>query len=365
MVWPRFDWPAMPEPAGPVPARSGWRKLVNGASLLSITRSGTTMTQAHTGRSRLFRLAALAMASLLAASAQASAPQVRTQAPGYYRMMVGDIEVTALSDGTVNLPVDKLLTHTTEAQVNSALTAAYQKAPLETSVNGFLVNTGTHLVLVDTGAGGMFGPTLGKLADSLRAAGYRPDQVDEIYITHFHADHVGGLVADGKAVYPNAVVRADQREADFWLSAEHLEAAPEAMKGFFKAAQTALGPYVAAGHFKPFKGDTELTPGVRAQSTPGHTAGHSFYVVESKGQKLVLWGDLMHVAAVQFPDPAVTIQFDTDSDQALAQRRKAFADAAHDGFWVAGAHLAFPGVGHLRSSGNGYTWVPANYSSQP
>ncbi len=143
-----------------------------------------------------------------------------------------------------------------------------------------------------------------------------------------------------------------------------------AFKHWLHAAVTATcfiagSALAAAGKFKSFDGDTELVPGVKALASRGHTAGHSTYVVESKGEKLVLWGDLMHVAAVQFPDPSVTIQFDTDSKAALAQRRKAFADAAKNGYWVAGAHLSFPGIGHLRSDGKGYSFVPANYGQVP
>jgi glyoxylase-like metal-dependent hydrolase (beta-lactamase superfamily II) len=126
-----------------------------------------------------------------------------------------------------------------------------------------------------------------------------------------------------------------------------------------------LNPYVLAGKFKPFNGDTELVPGIRAVANPGHTAGHTLYVVESKGQKLVLWGDLMHVAAAQFPDPAVTIGFDLDSVRAAAQRKKVFADASAQGYWVAGAHLSFPGIGHLRTADSGYAYVPVNYSALP
>ena len=103
-------------------------------------------------------------------------------------------------------------------------------------------------------------------------------------------------------------------------------------------------------------------PGVRSISTYGHTPGHSIYSVESKGERLVLWGDLMHVAAVQFAKPSVTIKFDTDSKAAMAQRQKAFADAAAKGYWIGATHLSFPGVGHLRKDGRGYTFVPANYS---
>ena len=124
-----------------------------------------------------------------------------------------------------------------------------------------------------------------------------------------------------------------------------------------------LNPYVSAGKFKPFEGDTELVPGIRAQSAHGHTPGHVTYAIESKGEKLVLWGDLMHVAAVQFPEPSVTIQFDTDSKAAMAQRTQALADAAKAGYWVGAAHLSFPGIGHLRKQGGGYNFVPANYST--
>ena len=295
--------------------------------------------------------------------AHAAAPQVKTQAPGYYRVMLGDFEVTALSDGTVALPIDKILTRTTEAKTRQALARSFLKAPVETSVNGYLINTGTKLVLIDTGAAKLFGPTLGNLADNLKAAGYQPEQVDEVYITHLHPDHVGGLMAGDKLAFPNAVVRADKHDADYWLSKANMDAAPKEAKDFFLGAMSSINPYAAAGKFKPFDGNTELVAGVKALSSRGHTPGHTTYVVESKGNKLVLWGDLIHVAAVQFPNPAVTIQFDTDSKSAAKERAKAFVDAAKQGYWVGAAHIAFPGLGQLRAEGSGYVWLPANYSS--
>ncbi len=314
--------------------------------------------------SRWIRLGmfAAACSSLLVPVAQAAAPQVKTQAPGYYRVMLGDFEVTALSDGTVALPVDKLLTNTTPGQVDKALKRDFLKVPLDTSVNGYLINTGSKLVLIDTGAAGLFGPTLGNLLVNLKAAGYQPEQVDEIYITHMHADHVGGLMAGDKPAFPNAIVRADQHDADFWLSAANLEKAPAEMKGYFQGAQASLNPYVTAGKFKPFDGNTELVPGIKAVAAHGHTPGHSTYLVESQGQKLALWGDLMHVAAVQFANPSVTIQFDTDSKAAAVQRKKAYAEAAKQGYLIGSAHLSFPGLGHLRAEGKGYAFVPVNYS---
>jgi glyoxylase-like metal-dependent hydrolase (beta-lactamase superfamily II) len=302
--------------------------------------------------------------SAFSLSASAAGPMVKTQAPGYYRLMLGDFEVTALSDGTVKLPMRDLLTRTTPAKVDAALKRAFLANPVETSVNAYLVNTGSKLVLIDTGAAGLFGPTLGSLQANLKAAGYQPEQVDEIYITHLHPDHVGGLVSGGAAAFPNAIVRVDTADADFWLDEAKMKAAPKESQGFFQGAMASIKPYADAGKLKPFEGRTELVPGISAQPTHGHTAGHSVYVVESKGEKLVLWGDLMHVAAMQFDEPAVTIQFDSDSVPAAKERALAYAAAAKGGYLVGAAHIAFPGLGHVRKAGGkSYTWVPLNYSS--
>ena len=316
----------------------------------------------HALRMNLAFLAMLVANLLCVAAASAVAPPIKGQAPGYYRMMLGDFEITALSDGTISLDVRKILTNTTPERVEQLLKRAYLANPLDTSVNAFLVNTGTRLVLIDAGTGNLFGPTLGNLVNNLKAAGYQPEQVDEIYITHMHGDHVGGLMAGDKLAFPNAIVRADKRDADYWLSQANLDAAPDSAKDSFKGAMLSINPYSAAGKFKPFDGGGELTPGITAVSTYGHTKGHTMYVVESKGQKMAVLGDLMHVAAVQFPNPSVTIQFDTDPKMAAAQRKKVYADGAKQGFWLAVAHISFPGIGHIRADGPGYVYYPVNYS---
>ena len=297
-----------------------------------------------------FAIAAFALA--LGLSAHAAAPQLKAQSPGYYRMMVGEIEVTALNDGNFFMPVGKVLTNIKPEALKKALASNYLPPEIvPTSVNCFLVNTGSKLVLVDSGAGKLFGPTLGGLLANLKASGYTPEQVDEIYITHSHGDHIGGLAAEGKPVFPNAILRMSKAEADVALKDE--------------AGKSMLEPYVAAGHFKPFEGDVELVPGVRAINARGHTPGHTNYVVESQGQKLVFWGDTMHVAAAQFPDPTVTANFDSDSKVAMPWRLKLFKEAASQGEWVAGAHLSFPGIGHLRAEGKGYVYLPINYLAKP
>lgn len=307
----------------------------------------------------------LALSVCAIPAAFAAAPMVKTSAPGYYRVMLGDFEVTALSDGTVALPMDKLMTNTTPDKTLKAIQRAHLNTPVETSVNAYLINTGDKLVLIDSGAGALFGPTLGKLAANIRAAGYLPEQVDEIYITHMHGDHVGGLASNGVPLFANAIVRADQHDADFWLSQTNLEKASETDKGSFQGPIASLNGYVKAGKFKTFNGDTQLVPGIKAIASYGHTPGHSIYLVESKGRKLMLWGDLMHLAAVQFENPSVTVKFDTDSKAAAIQRKKAYAEAAQEAYLVGSTHISFPGLGYVRPEGKAYVWIPLNYSPMP
>jgi glyoxylase-like metal-dependent hydrolase (beta-lactamase superfamily II) len=310
-------------------------------------------------RSLLLAAAALVISG---ADATAGAPMGKGPQAGWFRIKVGDFEVTALSDGTADLPMDKLLTNTTPEKVIKALGEHHLTVPVETSINAFVVNTGTKLVMIDSGAGTLFGPTLGKLVTSLKAAGYKPEQIDEIYITHMHADHVGGLSAKDRPVFPNATIRAGKGEGEFWLSQANMEKMP-AMKDFFLGAMASMKPY--ARKYKPIEGDdVELVPGIHALAAPGHTPGHTIYAIESKGEKMVFCGDLMHVAAVQFADPSVTIQFDVDAKSAAPQRQKLYADAAAKGYSVAFAHVSFPGIGHIRKAGTGYEWIPVNYTNK-
>lgn len=307
--------------------------------------------------------AAIVLGGALAlAPAHAAAPMARTSAPGYYRMMLGDFEVTALSDGTHAMDVNQLLDQAKASTIQQSLKAADQTPSYEWSFNGFLVNTGSKLVLIDTGAGTSMGSDLGKLAARIKAAGYTPEQIDEVYITHMHPDHIGGLVADGKAVFPNATVRAGKADADFWLSKAQKEKAPADGREGFENAQKALGPYVKAGHFKPIAADAELVPGIRSISLNGHTPGHTGYAVESKGQKLLVWGDTLHVQTVQFAHPEVSIKFDSDGANAEKVRERILADAAKNGYLVAGAHISFPGIGHIVADGKGYRWLPVSYT---
>ncbi|MFJ1467215.1 MBL fold metallo-hydrolase [Massilia orientalis] len=306
-----------------------------------------------------------AAAFMLATAAHAAAPQVHTQAPGWYRTMLGGFEITALSDGTHTFPVDTVMTGVTPAAVDAALANNDLHRPVQGSINAFLVNTGTRLVLIDTGAGALYGACCGKLLANLRAAGYRPEQVDVVLLTHLHKDHVGGVLADGKPAFPNAVVRAAGADADYWLSRDQRAAAPAFLASFFDSAAASLAPYTAAGRFQPFAPGAALVPGISAVAEPGHTPGHGGYLVENGGQALLVWGDVVHVAAVQLDQVQATVKYDSSAPDARATRAGLLERAAREHLLVGAAHVAFPGLGHVRREGAGFAWLPLNYEGDP
>lgn len=314
-------------------------------------------------RSALLALALSVPAAAALPVSAAPPAQQKTQVPGYYRMALGDMEVTALYDGYIDLDA-KILTGIAASDVQGLIARMFLESTpgVQTAVNAFLIHTGTHLVLVDAGAAGAFGPTLGGIAANIRSAGYDPAQVDAVLLTHLHGDHAAGLLTpDGKALFPNADVRVAKAEADFWLDEAVAAKAPAEVQIFFKVARDAVAPYVAAGRLKPFGAGEELVPGITAVAAFGHTPGHTAFRILSGGKSLLAWGDVVHNHAVQFARPEAAVEFDIDKTQAVATRQAIFADAAKDRLWVAGAHLPFPGIGHVRAEANGYSWVPVEF----
>ena len=203
--------------------------------------------------------------SIMPSSVQAEAPMQKTQAPGYYRMMLGQFEVTALFDGIVELDA-ALLKNISEKDVKELLSRSMIDDPhkLPTSVNAYLINTGSNLVLVDAGSGKALGPTLGYLLKNLKASGYTAEQVDAVLLTHLHSDHVAGLLdADGKPAFPKAVVYVAKAENDYWLSdAEPKNIPPEyqeLMKQARKMAHDIAEPYIKLGQWKTFENDLPIS----------------------------------------------------------------------------------------------------------
>ncbi|RJE85487.1 MBL fold metallo-hydrolase [Paracoccus onubensis] len=316
----------------------------------------------QTRRSILKSTASLGLLAALPSAAFAKAPLTGTQAPGFYRMRLGDLEITALSDGTVALPMAQIYQGLSAADIGAYLKGHFINEKSEVSVNAYLVNTEERLVLIDAGTGDIMGPSLGKLVANIEAAGYRADQIDDVILTHVHADHSGGLTtADGARIYENAVLHVNATEAAFWLEASPEAVADTTLGPQIVQAHANIDPYIAADRFSTFDNDASPLPGIGSVHRPGHTPGHSAIVLKSDGEKLVIWGDIAHGDALQFDQPEVTVSFDVDQPRAAATRALAFAEAADQAYLVAGAHHAFPGIGHIRRDDTNYDWVPLSY----
>ena len=309
-------------------------------------------------------LAALASAVAAPNSAMAAAPQHHDQVPAFYRLQVGELEVTALWDGTASFDPHWLQGQTTIDGVVKAM----REDPhlLDAADTGFLVNTGKQLILVDAGSGTWFGGgALGRMAGSLRSAGYSPEQVDLVLITHMHSDHIGGLTTqDGQRVFPNAEVYVAKEDSDFWLSPEIAAKAPQDVQAFFKAAQAIAAPYLKAGKWHPFSGSGPNIEGMQVIALHGHTPGHTGYEFSSKGQKILFWGDTIHAQRVQLQHPAVTVVFDIDPAAAAATRNQLLPRLAREDVVIAGPHMLFPSLGRLHKAGSGYSWAPVSFTDQ-
>jgi glyoxylase-like metal-dependent hydrolase (beta-lactamase superfamily II) len=285
------------------------------------------------------------------------------QAPGFYRFRLGNFRITAVSDGIASRNLAEVMSK--PDRVRAEFEASHETLPIDVSINCFLVDTGAHKILVDTGAGELFGPNSGQLVANLRAAGYTPEDVDAVLLTHIHGDHSGGLSIGGQRTFPKAIVYVDQRDPAYWLSPGAEAGAPGERKPSFVQSHQTVDPYIRAGKLRTFDGATDLFPGVRSVPEYGHTPGHSGYMIESRGQRLLLWGDIIHAAEVQLRDPTITIEYDVDREQAIASRQRTLMSAAQEGYLVGGAHLSFPGIGHIRVDGDHYAWTPNPYTSSP
>jgi glyoxylase-like metal-dependent hydrolase (beta-lactamase superfamily II) len=279
------------------------------------------------------------------------------QIGGIYHRRVGDIVVTAISDGFLdgNLEVLRNIDHDEARQI---LTDAFRPAR-RTAVNAFLIYSAGRLALIETGSGNYLQPTAGKVLANIKAAGVAPADIEAVLLTHMHPDHSAGLtdMATGKPNYPNAELVMHEREPEHWFDdARMAKGNDREKKLFFQAGREQVAPY--KDRWRLFTGG-EVFPGVTALPRPGHTPGHTTFMVNSGKEQLLIWGDTVHVPEVQTARPEVCMDFDTDKDMAQASRRKVFDMAATDRLLVTGMHLHFPGFAHLVRSGSGYRLIPA------
>jgi len=291
----------------------------------------------------------------------AKAPFASAQAPAYYRFKIGTLEVTAVTDGMLQLPFS-LFPTADKAEAQALFAKAHRTADkVPTAVNTYVVNTGSKLILVDTGYGNMAGADAGFLLNNLKAAGFEPDQFDAVVITHMHPDHVGGLLSpEGKPVFTNAALLVNGKDHAFWTDEGITSRAPADGQKFFRIAQAAVRPYEK--QLQLYKDGEELSPGIVAAAAPGHTPGHTALTVASGKDSLFIWGDIVHVAALQFARPEWAISFDTDQAQAIETRKALFGRLSADGTLVAGMHLDFPGLGYVTREVQGYSYQRAVWS---
>ncbi len=313
---------------------------------------------------RSFGLAALGGAVLPALPAVAKAPLDSGQAASIYRMKIGALEVTVLNDGTGAIPTK--FYSGDPAGAGKLLEAAFTPGEVApTTFNAWLINTGDKLVLVDTGYSNAAGAGAGHLQMALAAAGVDPGAIDAVVITHIHPDHcLGLLTTDKKVAFPNATVHVNADEYVWWIEGDvKIPEGKPFFKDLFAGGRAAFKPYLDAGKVQKFKDGAELAPGVTAVTAAGHTVGHTMVRVSSGNGQLLLWTDIVHSTALQFPEPERSIAFDLDPPQAIATRKKVMDMVATDKLMIAGTHIGFPGVGHVAKASAGYAFVPVPWNA--
>lgn len=280
-----------------------------------------------------------------------------TQIPAVYRRRIGDIVVTALSDG-VAVRDHQMMMDVTEDQAAGYLADAFRDHFM-LSINAFLIHAGGRLALVDTGSGTYLGPDAGHLAPNLAAAGVDPADIDTILLTHMHLDHSAGLAdrETGQPFFPNAELVVHENEPKHWFDDVAMARGTEREKELmFQQARDQTRPYM--DRMRLISGEEEVFPGITALPCPGHTPGHTGFMVNSGDKSLLIWGDIVHIPEVQVRRPDVTMVVDVDPAGAAASRRRIFEMVATDRLLVTGMHLHYPGFGHIAREDDGYRFVP-------
>lgn len=307
---------------------------------------------------------------VLSMPADAAAPPVtaqQKQVPGYYHHQFGTLQLTALLDGTnyLNPSMFKGLSDGQKTEILKKYHADQAKG-IQTSVNAFLINTGSQLLMVDSGAASCFGPDLGSIYNNLKASGYQPEQVSEIFLTHLHPDHVCGISNNGVANYPNATLHIAKTEYAYWLNPATVKKLPKEKQAGFLATtdkiKAALAPYEKAKKLQVFSDKSLAWGNIEFKPSFGHTPGHYSFKLKSADQEAVFIGDIVHSHTLQFEQPETAIEFDIDPEAAVQTRLKHFAEYAQNGQLIAAPHLPFPGLGYIYSADKQhYQWIPVHF----
>ncbi|MBO9401561.1 MBL fold metallo-hydrolase [Shimia sp. R9_3] len=280
--------------------------------------------------------------------------------PATVRFTVGEATVTALLDGYLDA-APGLLSDFDEPAVTSALADAQQTLQpggVRIPVNAFLIEQGARKTLIDAGSSNLMGDTLGAMGAALEAIGVSAMDIDAVALTHMHPDHAGGLLnTDGSAAFPNAQIAVSETEFNFWHDDAIMASVPESSRSFFQMARNSVAPYKAQLLFHT--NEQEPWAGLVALPLPGHTPGHTGYLLQSGGEQLLFWGDIVHMTALQFANPGLTLAFDGDPKQTVDTRLQMFDRAVADNLLVTGAHLDFPGFGKVQKSANGFSYQAA------
>ncbi len=316
-------------------------------------------TRRHVIASAAFA-AALGLDKRLALIGPALAQKTPDPAAGNHRYRVGTVEITALYDGIWEKPHDPTfiknasVEETKEALGKAGLSTDFVSIPLTVVV----IKTGDKYVMVDAGSGGQWQPTAGKLAANMKAAGIDPAAIGTILISHFHPDHIFGLMEKGtnNPVYPNAELVMNAGEYKWWTEPGRVEKLPEARKALGQRIQTVFPNWK---NFKLIEGEKEVAPGVRLVNAPGHTPGHAAFVVSSGNQQLMISNDTAYVPALTAPHPEWQGAYDQDGPLAVETRRKLIDRVIADKMMICGAHFPFPGAGSFAKDGSGYAFTSA------
>ena len=330
------------------------------------------MTQL-TRRQMLMGTAAAACASIMSfvapRPAGASAPAIGKQAEGFYRYKVGSIEVTVVTDGVNRMPIpDGFVLNATRDEINAALVSAFlEKDIFVGPYNPIIVNTGAKLAIIDTGNGeaayGTSKGANGQLLINLAAAGIDAKAVDAVIISHYHTDHLNGVLkADNSLAFPNAEILVPAPEHKYWMDdGEMSRASTPRIQGLFKNARRVMQGEVLK-HLRTYEWGQEVIPGVTAIGTPGHSPGHTCHVIASGTSKVYVQADLTNTPFLFARNPGWHAFFDHDPVKAEVQRRKAYDMLVAEKMLVQGFHYPFPSLAHVEKTTKGYRETPVPWN---